>query len=774
MGNVRFSGGRKTVIILLLILFLVVGGSGGYLLWRTNQEKIVAPTESEAGGGGNVPYGCCICPDNNEKTSECNGHQGYIPYCICSDGGFCPSLPPCTGSGKNCNTPCCVWPYVAWWVQDIGEGNCACAHRTKKYPKDRSLECHDTLPRCTPAACPTGYIDMHVPGGGTMFEPTNYSAVDLALIEAANLFHHNTRMLCSENPNAELCYTQCQARCDPCENTYCVRRMCKKAPPAPTCGDGNVDSGEQCDPPGSKCSNGQICTSDCKCPATPTCGDGNVDTGLGEQCDPPGSKCSNGQTCTSDCKCPTPPAAICDGKGKGSAITFNPSPENLIFNKGSKFTYSYTIGDSVGIDLSSVQVQVSNTVLNGSVHPQPVITPNTGTPKTATVSGELNNTVPLYVGKDKPIIIRWKRVGEANYNTEKCEVRRTFTINECDGVGKKWEVMPPTTIVEGKTVPFKYITGDTDGVRHTATDPKVLLNGVDVSGVTRIPSSTNSPNVTVSGTLSGLTPSATPYKLEIIWNDIYGAGGTTCYAYTTIKVNEAPAVPTNWDIDKLATEECIDDGTANPKSKITNTITIRNTGSAAGGLKQIVDTLDEKVNTSTISGVNPAYTKLEGRNITWTFTPPAVYASGQSKSFTYSYIVEKDKFGIYRNTAIGTSVADNTFQAGASIEARCNVVSLSCGDGKVDTELGEQCDPPGSACTDVYGNASVCTDLCACPADTPTPQTGIFDESRNIVLLGAILLFTGLGWTWITSSYRVLEKKAKAESKSRFERRVVK
>jgi len=139
--------------------------------------------------------------------------------------------------------------------------------------------------------------------------------------------------------------------------------------------------------------------------------------------------------------------------------------------------------------------------------------------------------------------------------------------------------------------------------------------------------------------------------------------------------------------------------------------------------------------------------------------------------------VQKDKFGIYDNRVVATVAtpeAHTTFNAGARIEARCNVVSPSCGNGTVDIGLGEQCDPPGSACTDVYGNAIVCTDLCACPGEAPIPQTGLFDESEKIVIMGGILLFLGLGWTWLTKTYQLVNGKLVERSKERFEQRVVK
>lgn len=84
------------------------------------------------------------------------------------------------------------------------------------------------------------------------------------------------------------------------------------------CGDGDVDAGEQCDPPGSTipCLSGgpgfQTCQSDCtwgSCTIGASCGNGVVESG--EQCDPPGSFCPNGQTCTASCTCPSIPDEPC-------------------------------------------------------------------------------------------------------------------------------------------------------------------------------------------------------------------------------------------------------------------------------------------------------------------------------------------------------------------------------------------------------------------------------------------------------------------------------
>lgn len=62
------------------------------------------------------------------------------------------------------------------------------------------------------------------------------------------------------------------------------------------CGDGTVDSGEQCDD--GNTNNGDACANDCTLNAV--CGDGTINA-PGETCEPPGSTQPNGNVCRGDC-----------------------------------------------------------------------------------------------------------------------------------------------------------------------------------------------------------------------------------------------------------------------------------------------------------------------------------------------------------------------------------------------------------------------------------------------------------------------------------------
>jgi hypothetical protein len=84
--------------------------------------------------------------------------------------------------------------------------------------------------------------------------------------------------------------------------------LCGSIVKVPVCGDGIVDQGESCDGNDlGECAEGLICTKDCLCGSEVIkCGNNQVDSG--EQCDPPGEVCTlaSGMTtvyCALDCTC---------------------------------------------------------------------------------------------------------------------------------------------------------------------------------------------------------------------------------------------------------------------------------------------------------------------------------------------------------------------------------------------------------------------------------------------------------------------------------------
>lgn len=325
--------------------------------------------------------------------------------------------------------------------------------------------------------------------------------------------------------------------------------------------------------------------------------------------------------------------------------------------------------------------------------------------------------------------------GQASTCTSTCTCPPPVVVNTCDAKNAKWVTKPATTIPYGQLIPFEYITGDTDGVQNV--NIIVKLDGTSVP-VTKIPATDNAPNITVKGTLNGSEGVLSPgnHKLEISWNDIKGAGGVPCYAYSMITV--LPENP-EWDIEKKALQTCVNDWTENPTSNLTYTVTITNTntGSGAGTITSILDTLDPKVDSTKVTNISNGGV-IQNGIITWNLTSPlSDFDPGESKSFTYSISVNKESFGIYENTVVATpdisSGDSSNLEASVNIEARCNV-----------------------------------------PGEPVQPDTGLFDDSKNIVILGAALLFAGLGWSWITDSFGTMKQKISYESKARFEKRVSK
>ena len=435
MSNIKFKTSKKTTIILLIVLFLIIGGTGGYLLWRVNQQDTVAPTDSSA--GSDQADCCCREPINKCRRKcqykcleykkecveyqKCNRSVGYcevrggLPGMDCDEDSDCPCLkeedsseckrfaenpsngPECTCTNEaNCcekvsqckctsgtQCPPCKWPLVAFCRSATG---CTCI----KYDEDDgfrpSERCDDTKP-CV--KCPEGY------------EMTSQTGP----CKAGEI----------EKSGSCTCY--------PCQNPYTATICCKPKTQVDPCGNGQLDEGEGCDPPGSTCENGQICSDLCQCPTPPqpTCGDG-IKNG-NEECDPKDttSTCPGGLKCTNQCTCP------CDGIGKEGSITFTPSKTKT----GGKIKYQYIMGDSKEIDLNSVTVLVNHGSLR-VFYPKGIKV--TGLPegsnspyKQARVEGELDSEI--YKVGNNPVLIAWKRPGESTISSA-CQIRGNFVIEE--------------------------------------------------------------------------------------------------------------------------------------------------------------------------------------------------------------------------------------------------------------------------------------------------------------------------------------------------------
>ncbi len=82
--------------------------------------------------------------------------------------------------------------------------------------------------------------------------------------------------------------------------TDCKTHVCGSGSAAPVCGNGVVEPGEECDDGAANGTNGDACTSQCHATHLCCCGDGIVDPG--EQCDQGANNGAPGGTCSDTCQ----------------------------------------------------------------------------------------------------------------------------------------------------------------------------------------------------------------------------------------------------------------------------------------------------------------------------------------------------------------------------------------------------------------------------------------------------------------------------------------
>lgn len=192
------------------------------------------------------------------------------------------------------------------------------------------------------------------------------------------------------------------------------------------------------------------------------------------------------------------------------------------------------------------------------------------------------------------------------------------------------------------------------------------------------------------------------------------------------------SIKSNLIIKKSAVEECIDEGTENPKSELTYVITITNRGTTTQQVTKVRDVLDSKI---LENGIEPTGITSPGAysagKILWSYaTTPLSIGAGRSKSFTYKVIIDKDSFGTYSNVATMTKSDGTTMQASANITADCII------------------------------------------EDTEIPETGIFDSTLGRIGAGVVLLILGGIVYNIPNGVLIVKKKENSfKYRSKFEKK---
>ncbi len=514
--------------------------------------------------------------------------------------------------------------------------------------------------------------------------------------------------------------------------------------------DSNKDCNKVLDPIPCKCTYGRYA---CKRDGGEWCADGDFIGQCGRDCRD--TECSKGVECNSNPKsgchaCVWPEVAVCKGGYCGCGrydVLANDcrtnKPECTEINCPAGYSDPYYLTET-GQSCKAGEVETSccGTCPGCQNDYRARVCCKPDTPPPTCGDGIVNQTEEECEPPNSPCTKNGK-TGECNQNC-KCIVPEEPPANICDGIGKEGSItFTPSKTKTGGKIKYQYIMGDSKEIDLNSVT--VLVNhgslrvfypkGIKVTG---LPEGSNPPHkrAKVEGELDSEIYKVGNNPVLIAWKR---PGESTISSACQIRGNFVIEEETpTWGVEKSVVEECIDDGTENPSAKLRYTITITNKSTTAGTITSVEDKLDDKVVEGSVTDISDGgvYTHSD-RTIRW---GSFQIAAGQSKVLSYSLTIAKDAFGIYDNVvvvkpSVGTDLVDN-----ATITADC--------------VIGETPQPPKEGGT--------------------VPDTGLFDESENIVVIGGILLFLGLGWTWLTKTYQIVNGKLVERSRERFEQRVVK
>ena len=314
--------------------------------------------------------------------------------------------------------------------------------------------------------------------------------------------------------------------------------------------------------------------------------------------------------------------------------------------------------------------------------------------------------------------------------------------NSCDG--GSWITKPTGNINYESDISFSAKAKDSDGIKKSSivvkmgdTTLPVCTTGTAVDCITLVESSTET---AISGNLSTANKRLSPgnYTISMSWQDSKGVTSATCALSTSFTVLPKQTNP-NWQITKSVVEKCIDENTQEPKSELTYTIIVKNTGDGTGTISKIEDVLDTKVNSNFIqtSTITPPGQYSDGK-IVWSYTSnPLSFTAGQARSYIYKVVIVKDSFDTYSNVVTLTPIGSDNVIATANITADCEIAPPP-----------EEPVPEGEV-----------------------PQTGIFDTTLGKMILGLGLIILGVGvYNVPNSTFKIEERQYKY--RDRYEKKV--
>lgn len=226
------------------------------------------------------------------------------------------------------------------------------------------------------------------------------------------------------------------------------------------------------------------------------------------------------------------------------------------------------------------------------------------------------------------------------------------------------------------------------------------------------------------------------------WREWVGDYDFNDYFLMVSYVTDAPTQTANMSVSKVAVESCTGEDTENPIANLTYSVTVTNSGGAAGTVSKVEDVLDSKVKAGSVSAISDSGQYSDGK-ITWNFVPAESIGAGGKKVLTYKVAVDKANFGSYQNS-VSVVTSQGTVTAEATIVADCVIT--------------ETPDTPETPVT---------------PTEGTVPQTGIFDSTASRIVAGFVLLtFGAVIYNLPNSTFTVYKKGKSYKYRDRFEKRV--
>ena len=226
------------------------------------------------------------------------------------------------------------------------------------------------------------------------------------------------------------------------------------------------------------------------------------------------------------------------------------------------------------------------------------------------------------------------------------------------------------------------------------------------------------------------------------WREWAGDYDFNDYFLMVSYVTDTPTQTANMSVTKVAVESCTGEDTENPIAQLTYSVTITNSGGAAGTVSKVEDVLDSKVKAGSVSAISGTGQYSDGK-ITWNFVPAESISAGGTKVLTYKVAVDKADFGSYQNL-VSVVTSQGTVTDQATITADCII-----------TETPEEPETPVT------------------PTEGTVPQTGLFDSTASRIVAGFVLLTFGAVIYNLPNSTFTMHSKGKSyKYRDRFEKRV--